>query len=549
MKRGCAAGLAGVLRQFRDDKTANVALLFAISVVPVIAVIGAALDYSRWSDSRSAVQSIIDSTAIQSLARSRDRESLDAAEEALRARLAQVTHSPIIRDLEVMRTNPVNESATEVAVSVVGGVPTTFMRFFGFHELPLRVFAETRVERRSFEISLVLDVTGSMRQRGRIQALREAANNLIDTILPQGETPDDRLLVNIVPYVASVNIGRHRGHWLAPLNLPPYTHPLGSSRFANRYIWDEDEIPAAACSGTDVTWDAALRVCYIGVRSEWTRPGPCPGVEVNGVCHVADGWRGCVEERGRGAHALTDATPAAALFQPYYWPSWGGVGNPDADPRHNSYLPVRVDESWGTAAGNNGRGPNLGCPGNPITDWTNDRRYLKDIIDSLAPWGRSGTMTHIGLVWGWRTLSPAWAGMWGNKPAPRPFDPEEVEKIVIFMTDGTNQFYADLAPPGDSDYTALGFISEVDGVTKSNDQDFLDNKTLEICSRMKNEGIEIFSIGFDLERFREGTQARRMLHDCASSTAHYFDTDVRSIGDAFDYIARDIRARRERITH
>lgn len=538
-----------LLRRFRRDIRANIALVFAIAVIPLIAAIGAALDYSRWADARSAVQAIVDATAMQVVGRSRDRAALDAAEESLRIRLEQVTHSPIIRAIRVMRENPVEETTTLVAVSVDGGVPTTFMRFFGFTELPLYAEARTRGELRSFEISLVLDVTGSMRFRGRIEALRGAAHDLIDIVLPANEATGDRLLINIVPYVTAVNIGRHRGDWLAPLDQPPHNHPPGTSRFGNRYIWTEDEVPGADCRGTDVTWDPALRVCYIGRRSEWTRPGPCPGVRIGGTCHVADGWRGCVEERRRGSHALSDATPATMPFQPYYWPSWGGVGNPDAEPLHNSYLPVPVDESVATNASSNmGRGPNLGCPQNEITDWSNDRRFLKDTIDSLMPWGRSGTMTHAGLAWGWRTLSPRWAGMWGNTPAPRDYDPENVEKIVIFMTDGVNQFFARDAPVDESDYTSLGFISENDGIDKSNDQEFLDGKMLEICARMKEEGIEIFSIGFDLQRFSEGTRTRQMLRECATSPDHFFDTDVSNIDGAFDQIARDIRSRRERLT-
>ncbi len=536
--------------RFSVDMRANIALIFAFAIIPIIAATGAALDYSRWVDARTAVQAIVDSTAIHAVGRSRDRAALDAAEEALLERLQHVVHAPVIRDLQVMRENPVEETQTLVAVAVDGGVPTTFMRFFGFSELPLYVEARTRGELRSFEISLVLDVTGSMRFRGRLEALQDAARGLIDTILPQGEPPGDRLLLNVVPYVTAVNIGRHRGDWLAPLDMAPHNHPAGTSLYANRYIWKDDEVSGADCHGTGVTRDAALGVCYLGIRSEWTRPGPCPGVQIGGTCHVADGWMGCVEERGRAVHALTDATPATAPFRPYYWPSWGGVGNPDAVSAYNSYLPVPIDESVETnSTSNMGRGPNLGCPQNEIRNWTNDRRQLKDDIDALQPWGRSGTMTHAGLAWSWRTLSPLWAGMWGDTPAPRAYDPANVEKIVIFMTDGINQFFSDVAPPGDSDYTSMGFISENAGVDNTNDQDFLDNKMLQICRRMKDEGIEIFTIGFDLQRFTEGIQARQMLRDCASTQDHFYDTDVSNIDGAFDQIARDIRSRRERLTH
>lgn len=542
--------MAHVAHGFRADMRANIALIFALALIPIIGAIGAALDYSRWADARSTVQAMVDATAMQAVGRSRDRAALDAAEEALLARLQEVAHAPVIRELQVMRENPVEETQTLVAVTVDGGVPTTFMRFFGFAELPLHAEARTRGELRSFEISLVLDVTGSMRFRGRLEALQDAAHSLIDTILPEGEASGERVLLNVVPYVTAVNIGRDRGDWLAPLDEAPHNHPPGTSRYANRYIWSASEVAGADCQGTGVTWDAALGVCYLGNRSEWTRPGPCPGVQINGTCHVADGWMGCVEERGRDPHALTDAPPAIAPFTPYYWPSWQGVGNPHAEAMYNSYLPVAIDESVTTNASSNmGRGPNLGCPQNAITDWTNDRRVLGDAIDSLMPWGRSGTMTPTGLAWAWRALSPRWTGMWGDTPAPRDYDPQNVEKIAIFMTDGINQFFPLNAPAGDSDYGALGFISENDGVDDGNDQEFLDDRMLRICDGMKDAGIEIFTIGFDLQRFEEGIQARRMLDDCATTPEHFFDADVSNVDRAFDEIANDIRSRRERITH
>ena len=161
----------------------------------------------------------------------------------------------------------------------------------------------------------------------------------------------------MVPYVTAVNIGgaiaatgwpRSTRHRTTTRPAPP--------RYANRYIWSASEVAAADCQGTGVTWDAALGVCYLGNRSEWVAPppGPCPGVRINGTCHVGRWLDGCVEERGRDPHALTDAPPAIAPFtRPNYWPSWQGVGNPDAEAMHNSYLPVAIDESVTTTASSN----------------------------------------------------------------------------------------------------------------------------------------------------------------------------------------------------
>src|SRR5687767_9189941 len=45
--------------RFRDDQSANVAVIFSMTLVPVIALGGAAVDYSRASQSSAALQSAV----------------------------------------------------------------------------------------------------------------------------------------------------------------------------------------------------------------------------------------------------------------------------------------------------------------------------------------------------------------------------------------------------------------------------------------------------------------------------------------------------------
>ena len=69
---------------------------------------------------------------------------------------------------------------------------------------------------------------------------------------------------------------------------------------------------------------------------------------------------------------------------------------------------------------------------------------MQGSIDELESWSRGGTSSNFGMVWGWRTLSPRWQGLWGGAtPADMPFDRDEplMDKAVVLMTDGTNQFY------------------------------------------------------------------------------------------------------------
>jgi len=82
---------------------------------------------------------------------------------------------------------------------------TQFMDAMGVETLtvPARSRAEEKVNK--VEISLVLDISGSMREGNKMPQLKEAAGVFIDTVLrPENQ---DLISVNVVPYTAQVNAG------------------------------------------------------------------------------------------------------------------------------------------------------------------------------------------------------------------------------------------------------------------------------------------------------------------------------------------------------
>src|SRR3954451_19844723 len=53
-----------LLSRFMQDRRGNVATMFAIAVIPVIGLVGAAVDYSRAASVRTGMQAAIDATAL-----------------------------------------------------------------------------------------------------------------------------------------------------------------------------------------------------------------------------------------------------------------------------------------------------------------------------------------------------------------------------------------------------------------------------------------------------------------------------------------------------
>src|ERR1700730_4764469 len=53
-----------LLDRLRRDQRGNIAVIFAIALLPLIGFMGAAIDYSRANNARTAMQSALDSVAV-----------------------------------------------------------------------------------------------------------------------------------------------------------------------------------------------------------------------------------------------------------------------------------------------------------------------------------------------------------------------------------------------------------------------------------------------------------------------------------------------------
>ena len=207
---------------------------------------------------------------------------------------------------------------------------------------------------------------------------------------------------------------------------------------------------------------------------------------INPSSFGVNGWKGCVEARAAPSDQ-DDRRPSGNWFTSYYYAT-------DTD---NVWVPI--DESNG--AQNNGTGPNLGC-GPAITPLTPNRPTIDAAIAEMLPWHRGGTAGNLGLSWSWRAISPEWRGMWNNETPPSmPFDYDEplIEKVVVMMTDGQNQYYdwpgGGGAGPGGSDYTAYGRLDDFGYPTLDLARQELDARMANTCALMKAEDRDEYPAG------------------------------------------------------
>ncbi len=92
-----------------------------------------------------------------------------------------------------------------VSARATARVKTQFIHMVGIDtfEAPAYGAAEERIG--NVEISLVLDVSGSMKNNNRLPNLRTAAKTFVDTVIR--DENEDRISLSIVPYSEHVNVG------------------------------------------------------------------------------------------------------------------------------------------------------------------------------------------------------------------------------------------------------------------------------------------------------------------------------------------------------
>ncbi len=170
------------------------------------------------------------------------------------------------------------------------------------------------------------------------------------------------------------------------------------------------------------------------------------------------------------------------------------------------------------------------------------------------------TNLHEGFMWGWRTISP-------NAPfaAGRAYTDANNRKVMVFMTDGYNNWASQPGTATGSSYQSLGYYSyngsantrfpdgaRGDGVNYQNalkiaggssadywgtSRNLLDALTLESCTNAKAQGIEIFTIGFSVPSDPIDAQGLALLQNCATNVDHYHKAeDAAQLDDVFAQI-------------
>jgi hypothetical protein len=142
--------------------------------------------------------------------------------------------------------------------------------------------AEATLSSRDVEVSLVLDVTGSM-SGSRITDLRTAAHELVDIVVQDLQEPFYSK-VAVVPYSNSVNVGSYaeqvRGAITVGACVYPTAPTCGDYEFPRASDGDMITFDLTTCvterSGPHLSTDAAPNVAPLGRQYSHATYNPCP---------------------------------------------------------------------------------------------------------------------------------------------------------------------------------------------------------------------------------------------------------------------------------
>ena len=145
----------------------------------------------------------------------------------------------------------------------------------------------------------------------------------------------------------------------------------------------------------------------------------------------------------------------------------------------------------------------------PLTNSIGD---LTARVDALEAYGSTGGA--MATAWAWYMLSPKWSSVWTGPNAPAPYSDltalgpsgkPKLRKVAVLMTDGdynTYRGWKDQWPP------------------------MIQANTLAICNNMKAAGIEVFTIGFDLNALPPAKRdlAVATMQACGTDISHFYNS-------------------------
>jgi Flp pilus assembly protein TadG len=216
-----------------EDRRGTVTIIFGLMVFILLASSGIAMDTSRINRLTMRINSALDAAALATARQLRLSGNSDAELVAL----AEAYFNTNMRDqikLEGRVENfsvQIDRERNGIIISAEAVLPTVLGRIFNVSEFRTSLEARSIYTARDIELSMMLDVSGSM-AGSKIRDLRDAAKDLAAIVLDNSRGPTKNK-IGIAPYSTSVNAGIYARLATAGASNSCVTERSGSEAFTD----------------------------------------------------------------------------------------------------------------------------------------------------------------------------------------------------------------------------------------------------------------------------------------------------------------------------
>lgn len=490
----------------------------------ILLIGGISVDIMRNELSRLRLQSTVD-TAVLAAA---DLDQKLDPEAVVRDYFSKAGMSDMLETVHVVE----NLNSRTVSATSLQSVPTFFINALGVTSMPANAAGTAREEISDIEISMVLDVSGSMSSSNRLRDLKSAARSFVNTVLSEERSigSNGEVSISIVPYSTQVNIGKDIIDKMSVSYGHNYSHCLD-------FYSTDFRSTSMPSSGRRQT----------GHFDPWSRTSPATDF----VCRNDSGFK--VQPITQNKTELIkqiDALTPAGNTSIDIGLKWGtALLDPTFRDIANDLIDAKKLDTVFEGRPYDYTRPNSMKVLVVMTDGENTNQYtLKDQYN-----------TGYSDVWGRQYSGNSWRFSVDSKEY-RDTDRDNKWYETWYLprlnrwdnsrdggdSDSTRLKYQDLWAAASMSYNA--YYNWYAQYNNSNDywnwretpyeyvgSSTKDTRMIEICDAAKAKGILVFSVAFEID-----AADAVLMKDCASSPNHYFDVDGEDIIYAFSAIASTI---------
>lgn len=199
--------VSGAAERFLANEKGTFAPTFAIAAIALMASAGIAVDYTQLSRAKTLMNQSLDAAVLAAGHEAVEGETSNARlrkvfDDHLEANLAS---HPKLGQLVQVDAFTFDKNTGEINASLKAPIETAFMGLVGKPTVDVGAHSQATFSNRAVEVSMVLDVTGSMNSKGKLDALKLAAGDAVDILLPKGKT-NAKVRLGLVPYSEGVSL-------------------------------------------------------------------------------------------------------------------------------------------------------------------------------------------------------------------------------------------------------------------------------------------------------------------------------------------------------